>query len=191
MLALGGEAGSAGSPTLESGDRSPASDHGRLDSWLCKLTIQESPSEVVGTEAAAIVDRGADHGERLTTADLPCGPRRTARASEQGYLPIGLDTYLSLLDWTGRQIRAADRTHSPCASTAQDDLAVSPSNRSTHGSVAASLQRSTVRRPTERDATSMSASLPQRATGTSTPWLVVARPPAAHAHHKCSVLGWP
>jgi hypothetical protein len=31
------------------------------------------------------------------------------RASDQGYLPIGLGTYLSLLDWTGCHTRAASR----------------------------------------------------------------------------------
>jgi hypothetical protein len=32
---------------------------------------------------------------------------RASRASDQGYLPIALDTYLSLVDWTGREIRGA------------------------------------------------------------------------------------
>ena len=31
------------------------------------------------------------------------------RASDQGYLPIRLDQYLSLLDWTGRQLREGRR----------------------------------------------------------------------------------
>jgi hypothetical protein len=38
-------------------------------------------------------------------------PRRALRprASDQGYLPIELTKYLSLLDWTGRELRAGKR----------------------------------------------------------------------------------
>ena len=32
-----------------------------------------------------------------------------ARASNRGYLAIGLESYLSLLDWTGRELRAGAR----------------------------------------------------------------------------------
>jgi hypothetical protein len=32
-----------------------------------------------------------------------------ARASDKGFLPIELDKYLVLLDWTGRQLRATKR----------------------------------------------------------------------------------
>ena len=36
-------------------------------------------------------------------------PKPAARASDQGYLPLELDQYLSLLDWTGRELRAGKR----------------------------------------------------------------------------------
>jgi hypothetical protein len=31
------------------------------------------------------------------------------RASDKGFLPLGLDDYLHLLDWTGRQVRHGKR----------------------------------------------------------------------------------
>jgi hypothetical protein len=53
-----------------------------VDGWLCELTLDER----------AEVYRGAD-------------PSATPwRASDKGLLPIQLDDYLSLLDWTERQL---------------------------------------------------------------------------------------
>ena len=36
-------------------------------------------------------------------------PKLAARASDRGYLPIELEKYLSLVDWTGRELRAGSR----------------------------------------------------------------------------------
>jgi hypothetical protein len=33
-------------------------------------------------------------------------PRPSARASNRGFLPLSLGDYLTLLDWTGRQVRS-------------------------------------------------------------------------------------
>ena len=42
---------------------------------------------------------------------LPSNPSR--RASNRGFLPLTLDEYLQLLDWTGRQVRADKRGSIP------------------------------------------------------------------------------
>ena len=53
-------------------------------------------------------------------AESPAAPSPSARGQSlrpghptQGYLPIELDKYLSLLDWTGRELRAGKARHHP------------------------------------------------------------------------------
>ena len=65
-------------------DQSPeASPSMPADGWLCELTVVESPP--------------ADVRQGLQS-------QTPWRASDKGLLPISLQNYLSLLDWTGRQL---------------------------------------------------------------------------------------
>ena len=62
------------------------------DHWLCELTLQEGAESVVRA------------GLRSQTP---------WRASDKGLLPISLEDYLQLLDWTGRQLRGDRRDAIP------------------------------------------------------------------------------
>jgi REP element-mobilizing transposase RayT len=83
----------------------------RPDSWLCELTLAEGPSATpAANPSAAAPGWVGDSAEATATQHRhDVGPRRAARASDQGYLPITLENYLELLDWTGRQLRAASK----------------------------------------------------------------------------------
>jgi hypothetical protein len=58
------------------------------DGWLGELTLQEGPH---------------------ASAEANLRSRTGRRASDKGLLPLSLDSYLELLDWTGRQLRSGKR----------------------------------------------------------------------------------
>ena len=79
------------------------------DAWLAPLFLDER-SEAYPTELQA-----ADAGDDSALPAADASPSATTsihgnslgspRASEKGYLPLTLEAYLTLLDWTGRQLR--------------------------------------------------------------------------------------
>jgi hypothetical protein len=123
------------STSLPSQDEPSAPDtHERADAWLCELTMQESatlsacttaagvasiPQEAVSqveptASAAAYANAGvgcsADSGPISGVTATGEAPRRLrVRASDQGFLPISVEHYVMLLDWTGRELRAEKR----------------------------------------------------------------------------------
>jgi hypothetical protein len=106
----------------------------RPDAWLCELTLQETAIEPAFTTAvsrATSPQESASQAVPIATADVDAvdgsqpfadsGPtsgvaapdgalrRLHVRASEQGFLPIQVEHYAMLLDWTGRELRADKR----------------------------------------------------------------------------------
>jgi hypothetical protein len=86
----------------------------RPDAWLCELTLNEGASKL--PDAARLPEQvatrvvAANDGEVEAEACPCCArPKLAARASDRGYLPIELAKYLSLVDWTGRELRAGSR----------------------------------------------------------------------------------
>jgi hypothetical protein len=85
------------------------------DAWLAPLFLDERtdayPELNQGGEADARVD-GEDPAETKSHAALRLGmgnPLGAPRVSEKGFLPLTLEEYLRLLDWTGRELRADKR----------------------------------------------------------------------------------
>ena len=108
----------------------------RPDAWLCELTLNETATEPEPASAMAVVAASPPHespsqaAPNATAVVDPVGgsqpfadsaplsgvavpvdaPRRLhVRASDQGFLPIQVEHYAMLLDWTGRELRADKR----------------------------------------------------------------------------------
>ena len=106
----------------------------RPDAWLCELTLQETATEPASTTAVGAAsppqESASQPGQsrppsrtRSVAPSLPPIPVQPpasppqsrprgvchARASDQGFLPIQVEHYVMLLDWTGRELRADKR----------------------------------------------------------------------------------
>jgi hypothetical protein len=68
------------------GTATVASSSAAADAWLAPLALEES-----------------------TTTAGPLPSNSPARCSDKGFLPLSLDEYLQLLDWTGREIVSGKR----------------------------------------------------------------------------------
>jgi len=69
----------------------------RRDGWLSPIELDERAEPLTTVTPAPQV---------VAAATKSVGARRPRRASDRGLLPMTLHTYLELLDWTGRQLRA-------------------------------------------------------------------------------------
>ncbi len=68
----------------------------RRDGWLSPIELNERAEPLTTATPAPQV---------VSAATKSVGSRRPRRASDRGLLPMTLQTYLELLDWTGRQLR--------------------------------------------------------------------------------------
>ena len=68
----------------------------RRDGWLSPIELDERAQPLTTATAT----------RQPTAATKPAGSARSRRASDRGLLPMTLESYLELLDWTGRQLRA-------------------------------------------------------------------------------------
>jgi hypothetical protein len=71
---------------------------------------QAEPIAFAVADAIGRFQSSADSGPTSGDAAPPeTPPRLHARASDQGFLPIQIEHYVMLLDWTGRELRADKR----------------------------------------------------------------------------------
>lgn len=78
----------------------------RPDDWLAPVSLEET-SKSPGSDVCEPQPPTGDVGEPSdieTNSPAPPADRWPARCSNKGFLPLTLDEYLELVDWTGRRI---------------------------------------------------------------------------------------
>ncbi len=78
----------------------------RRDGWLSPIELDERNEPLTPATPAPQV---------VSAATKSVGSRRPRRASDRGFLPMTLQSYLDLLDWTGRQLRTGSHGEIPQA----------------------------------------------------------------------------
>jgi hypothetical protein len=75
-----------------------------------EFASQAVPVATAAADAVGGAQASADSGPTSGAASPVEAPRRLhVRASDQGFLPIQVEHYVMLLDWTGRELRADKR----------------------------------------------------------------------------------
>jgi hypothetical protein len=75
-----------------------------------EFASQAVPVATAAADAVGGAQPSADSGPTSGAASPVEAPRRLhVRASDQGFLPIQVEHYVMLLDWTGRELRADKR----------------------------------------------------------------------------------
>ena len=78
----------------------------RRDGWLSPIELDERAEPLTTAMATP---------QTATAATKRVGSGHARRASDRGLLPMTLESYLTLLDWTGRQLRGGTRGVIPLA----------------------------------------------------------------------------